>query len=132
MPVLQTTIRDCRLKSLDVTYSQRYQQREMNKYFITSGCRTGVVKQGSVRDLGRDHFPLNRWRRTRAPRFADKRLGAAISIGDHPGDFSVSLRTDGRVLNAEDSLQFLNEFLQRMQTLSERNNVPGSEDSVTE
>ena len=39
MPVLQTTIRDCRLKSMDVTYSQRSQQREMNKYFITSGCR---------------------------------------------------------------------------------------------
>jgi len=44
----------------------------------------------------------------------------------------VSLRTDGRVLNAEDSLRFLNEFLQRMQTLSEHNNVPGSEDSVVE
>jgi hypothetical protein len=36
------------------------------------------------------------------------------------------------VLNAEDSLRFLNEFLQQMQTLSEHNNVPGSEDSVTE
>jgi hypothetical protein len=59
-------------------------------------------------------------------------LGAAISIGDHAGDFSVSLRTDGRVLNAEDYLRFLNEFLQRMQTLSEHNNVTGSEDSVRE
>ena len=47
MPVLQTTIRDCRLKSMDVTYSQRSQQREMNKYFITSVCRTGVVKPTS-------------------------------------------------------------------------------------
>ena len=55
MPVLQTTIRDCRLKSMDVTYSQRSQQREMNKYFITSGCRTGVAKRTPVRNIGRDH-----------------------------------------------------------------------------
>ena len=55
MSVLQTTIRDCRLKSLDVTYSQRSQQREMNEYFITSGCRTGASKRTPVRSLGRDH-----------------------------------------------------------------------------
>ena len=48
MPVLQTTIRDCRLKSLDVTYSQRSQQREMHEYFITSVCRTGAVKRTAV------------------------------------------------------------------------------------
>jgi hypothetical protein len=36
------------------------------------------------------------------------------------------------VLNAEDYLRFLNEFLQRMQTLSEHNNVTGSEDLVRE
>ena len=54
MPVLQATIRDCRLTSLAVTYSQRSHQREMNEYFITSGCRTGVAKRTSVRHIGRD------------------------------------------------------------------------------
>ena len=44
MPVLQTTIRDCRLKSLDLTYSQRSQQRERHEYFITSGCATDARK----------------------------------------------------------------------------------------
>jgi hypothetical protein len=55
MSVLQKSIRDSRLKSLAVTCSQRSQHREMNEYFITSGCRTGVVKQTPVRHLGRDH-----------------------------------------------------------------------------
>ncbi len=57
---------------------------------------------------------------------------AAMSIGDYAGDLSVSLRTDGLVLNAEDSQRFLNEFLQRLQTLAEHSTVPDSEDSVTE
>jgi hypothetical protein len=48
MPVLQTSIRDSRLKSLAVTCSQRSQQREMNEYFITSGCRTSAAKQTPV------------------------------------------------------------------------------------
>lgn len=52
MPVLQTTIRDCRLKSLDVTYSQRSQQREMHERFITPGCRTGAGKRTPVRHIG--------------------------------------------------------------------------------
>lgn len=55
MPMLPATIRDCRLTSLAVTYSQRSHQREMNEYFITSGCRTGVAKRTPVRDIGRDH-----------------------------------------------------------------------------
>jgi hypothetical protein len=55
MPVLQTSIRDSRLKSLAVTCYQRSQQREMNEYFITSGCRTGAGKRTPVSHLGRDH-----------------------------------------------------------------------------
>ena len=34
---------------------------------------------------------------------------------------------DGLVLNAEDSERFLNEFLQRLQTLAEHNHVPDNE-----
>lgn len=52
---------------------------------------------------------------------------AAMSIGDYAGDLSISLRTDGLVLNAEDSLSFLNEFLQRLQTLAEQSNVPDND-----
>jgi hypothetical protein len=48
MPVLQKTIRDRRLKSIELTYSQRSQQREMLDYFITSVCRTGAGKGASV------------------------------------------------------------------------------------
>ncbi len=48
MPVLQTTIRDCRLKSLAVTYSQRSQQPEMHEYFTTSACRTGAREEQMV------------------------------------------------------------------------------------
>lgn len=55
MPVLQTSIRDSRLKSLAVTCPQRSQQREMNEYFITSVCRTGASKRTPVRNIGRDH-----------------------------------------------------------------------------
>lgn len=55
MPVLQTSIRDSRLKSLAVTCSQRSQQREMNEYFITSGCRTEVAKRMLARDIARYH-----------------------------------------------------------------------------
>lgn len=55
MSVLQTSIRDSRLKSLAVTCSQRSQQHEMNEYFITPGCRTGVAKRMQVSHLGRDH-----------------------------------------------------------------------------
>lgn len=55
MPVLQTSIRDSRLKSLAVTCYQRSQQREMNEYFITSGCRTGVAKRTPISRPGRDH-----------------------------------------------------------------------------
>jgi NRPS condensation-like uncharacterized protein len=57
---------------------------------------------------------------------------AAMSIGDYAGDLSVSLRTDGLVLNTEDSQRFLNEFLDRLQALAEHSNVLDSEDSVTE
>lgn len=60
MPVLQTSIRDSRLKSLAVTCSQRSQQREMNEYFITPGCRTGVAKRTPVRNIGRDHLSIER------------------------------------------------------------------------
>ena len=45
MPVLQATIRDCRLTSLAVNYSQRSQQREMHEYFIMSGCRTSDTSE---------------------------------------------------------------------------------------
>ena len=48
MPVLQTTIRDCRLTSLALTYSQLSQQREMHESFITPVCRTEVAKMSSV------------------------------------------------------------------------------------
>ena len=43
---------------------------------------------------------------------------AAMSIGDYAGDLSISLRTDGEILNEDDSLLFLNEFLDRLQTLA--------------
>jgi len=43
--VLQTTIRDCRLESLDLSYSQRSKRRELHESFITSACRTGIVNE---------------------------------------------------------------------------------------
>ena len=50
MPVLQTSIRESRSKSLAVTCSQRSQRREMNEYFITSRCRTGAAKRTGTFD----------------------------------------------------------------------------------
>lgn len=45
---------------------------------------------------------------------------AAMSIGEYAGDLSISLRTDGHVLNAHDSQLFLSEYLQRLQSLAEQ------------
>lgn len=42
---------------------------------------------------------------------------AAMSIGDYAGELSISLRTDSLLLNASDSQQFLDEFLNRLKAL---------------
>lgn len=42
---------------------------------------------------------------------------AAMSIGDYAGELSISLRTDGQMLNAGDSRRFLDEFLNRLTAL---------------
>jgi hypothetical protein len=55
-----------------------------------------------------------------------------MSIGEYAGDLSISLRADGLVLNASDSEQFLNEFLERLQTLAAHSHVPDNEEVVTE
>jgi NRPS condensation-like uncharacterized protein len=39
---------------------------------------------------------------------------AAMSIGDYAGELSMSLRTDGTVMGAEESERFLSEFIQRL------------------
>lgn len=54
---------------------------------------------------------------------------AAMSIGEYVGDLSISPRMDGLVLNAEHSERFLNEFLQRLQTLAEQ---CGTQESAAE
>ena len=42
---------------------------------------------------------------------------ASMSIGDYAGELSISLRTDGHVLNPEHSREFLCEFVCRLQDL---------------
>lgn len=42
----------------------------------------------------------------------------AMSIGDYAGEISISLRTDGRLLNAADSQRFLDDFLKRLHSLA--------------
>jgi NRPS condensation-like uncharacterized protein len=42
---------------------------------------------------------------------------ASMSIGDYAGELSISLRTDGHVLNDDHSKEFLSEFVCRLQDL---------------
>jgi len=96
-------------------------------------CTMVLANVGDVRRRFPGRFPLDKGRWLAGNVLIEQIHGvapvrpntrAAMSIGEYAGDLSISLRTDGLVLNAEDSERFLNEFLQRLQTLTEHNHVP--------
>jgi hypothetical protein len=95
-----------------------------------------MANVGDVRRRFRGRFPLQKGRWIAGNVVVEQIHGvapvrpntlAAMSIGDYAGELSISLRTDGVMLNAEDSHQFLTEFLQRLNTLAEHSNFPDTE-----
>lgn len=52
---------------------------------------------------------------------------ASMSIGDYAGEISISLRTDGHVLNDEHATEFLSEYVCRLQDLVQAADVSASD-----
>jgi hypothetical protein len=104
-------------------------------------CTMVLANVGDVRRRFSGRFPLDKGRWVAGNVVIEQIHGvapvrpntrAAMSIGEYAGDLSISLRADGLVLNASDSEQFLNEFLERLQTLAAHSHVPDNEEVVTE
>jgi hypothetical protein len=104
-------------------------------------CTMVLANVGDVRRRFSGRFPLDKGRWVAGNVVIEQIHGvapvrpntrAAMSIGEYAGDLSISLRADGLVLNASDSEQFLNEFLERLQTLAEHSHLPDNEELVTE
>ena len=96
-----------------------------------------LANVGDIRRRFSGRFPLQRGRWVAGNVLVEQNHGvapvrpntrAAMSIGEYAGDLSISLRTDGLVLNAQHTSQFLNEFIDRLRVLADQSgSVPKSD-----
>lgn len=93
----------------------------------TRFCTMVLANVGDVRRRFGGRFPLDKGRWIAGNVILEQIHGvapvrpgthAAMSIGDYAGELSLSLRTDGSVLNPDDSSEFLREYVTRLRKIA--------------
>ncbi len=103
--------------------------RGMTMFLGLKSClSTAVIANiGDVRRRFSGRFPLNDGKWIAGNVLVERLTGvapvrpntrAAVSIGEYAGELSISLRTDGTVINLADTHRFLNEFVEDLERLA--------------